>query len=379
MRYFIVLIAFLLLIADRFGFNRQSPEKVITVPDSSISLLFAGDIMAHMPQVNAAFDTATGGYCFDGTFSYVKPVFSEYDFVIANLETTLAGKPYSGYPQFSAPDELALACKNAGIKILETANNHCCDKGKQGITRTIAVLDSMGISHLGTYSDSIERAHKSPLIIEKNGIRVALLNYTFSTNGISAAKPVIVNYIDTSMIASDIAKATLLHSDKIILIMHWGNEYESFPNVNQKTIAVWCFSKGADIIIGSHPHVIQPVVWEKDAKDKVTFFSLGNFVSNQRKSRTDGGMMAGIVLRKSMKKTSVAYAGHYLTWVYNPYIDGRKKYYILPCSAYETDTAFFKTKADFSDMKAYIKGARGLLDSNNVNEKEYLFKNGKWE
>ena len=376
MKYLLSLFVLYLLI-----FNPGTlPEPVFKhSQDTCMTLLFAGDIMGHMPQVNAARDTTTGGYNFDETFRYVKPLFASYDFVIANLETTLAGEPYSGYPQFSSPDAIALGCKNAGITCLATANNHCCDRGKQGLRRTIATLDSLGIMHFGTYADSSERSLKSPLILEKNNIRIAILNYTFSTIGIPVPGPLVVNFIDTCLIASDIAKALAMKVDKIILFVHWGNEYESYPDYYQKNIASYCFTKGADIIIGSHPHVIQPTIWRKDSVDKVVVYSLGNFVSNQRKSRTDGGMMEGLVLHKSKGKTRVKQLGHYLTWVYNPLEGNRRKYYVLPCSVFETDTAFFKNTEQYNTMKAYMAGARTLLDSNNVNESEYRFTGDGWE
>ena len=367
-----------------FLFSSSVFSQQIPAADSinTISLLFAGDIMGHMPQIYAAYDSATKDYNFDETFRYIKPLFADYNFIIANLETTLAGEPYSGYPQFSSPDALALSCKDAGITCLATANNHCCDRGKKGLKRTIATLDSLGILHLGTYSDSSERNLKSPLILQKNNIRIALFNYTFSTNGIPVPEPFIVNFIDTALIALDFAKALSMNADKIIIFVHWGNEYQSFPDYYQKSIAAFCFSKGADIIIGSHPHVIQPVIWVKDSikdRDKVVVYSLGNYVSNQRKSRTDGGMMAGLILQKIKGKTSVKQLGHYLTWVYTPVEKNRKKYYILPCSIAENDSAFFKIANQYDSMKTYTNNARKFLDTNNVNESEYLFIRDHWE
>jgi len=376
-RKLFIVVIILLFGGSVFAQFRSSSDSI-----HSMSLLFAGDIMGHMPQIYAAYDTTTRDYRFDETFRYVKPVFAAYDFVIANLETTLAGKPYSGYPQFSSPDALALACKHAGISCLATANNHCCDRGKKGLVRTISTLDSLGILHFGTYSDSSERNLRSPVIFKKNNIQVALYNYTFSTNGIPVPEPLVVNFIDTTLIARDIAKALAMHADKIIIFVHWDNEYQSFPDINQKLIAAFCFSKGADIIIGSHPHVIQPAIWEKDSvqgRDKVVVYSLGNYVSNQRKSRTDGGMMTGLILQKENGKTVVKQFGHYLTWVYTPVEDNRKKYYILPCSLVENDSAFFKTHAQYDSMKTYMNDARKFLDTNNVNEKEYIFIKEKWE
>lgn len=360
---------FCLLVLSAYSPQYSKPEI-----NTSLTLLFAGDIMGHMPQVEAAYDSATNSYNFDTTFAFIKPVFKLYDFVIANLETTLTGEPYSGYPQFSSPDGLALSCRNAGITCLVTANNHCCDKGKNGLDRTICVLDSFRIPHTGTFRDSLEKSRRSPLILEKNGIRIALVNYTFSTNGIPVPSPFIVNMTDTAVIASDIKKAASMKVDKVIVFMHWGNEYQKIPDENQKSLAEFCFAKGADIIIGSHPHVIQPMVWYKDSTDlneKVVVYSLGNFVSNQRKPGTDGGLMAGITLLKQGNTTAVTDVKYIPTWVYTPVLKQHRRYFILPVSEFENDTAFFQNKELYRAYLSFTDSTRAFLGKNNINISEY--------
>ena len=151
-------------------------------PDSShseqeLSLIFIGDIMGHGPQITSAYSTETKTYDYNSCFQYIKPVMEDADYTIANLEVTLAGEPFKGYPQFSSPDELAVACKNAGINIMVTSNNHTCDRGGKGIVRTVEVLDSLGFMRTGSFKDSTDRKHHTPLIIEKNCFRIALLNY----------------------------------------------------------------------------------------------------------------------------------------------------------------------------------------------------------
>ncbi|NTW26617.1 MAG: CapA family protein, partial [Lentimicrobium sp.] len=140
---------YLLLAATVLGTTRTEkaiPVDPVNAPDStSVTLLFAGDIMQHGPQIEAAWDVTDSAYDYDPCFSYVKPIITAYDIAIANLEVTLAGKPFTGYPQFSAPDELAVAARNAGFDVLATANNHSCDRGKAGVIRTTRVLDSLGI------------------------------------------------------------------------------------------------------------------------------------------------------------------------------------------------------------------------------------------
>ena len=195
----------------------------------TLSLLFAGDLMQHQRQINAA-RTATGGYDYSSYFEYVKDEIQSADFAIANLEVTLGGKPYKGYPAFSAPDEYLTAIHNAGFNVLITANNHSLDRGRKGLERTIQLIDSLKIPHAGTYLNAEERENKYPLLLEKKGFRIAILNYTYGTNGIPVTPPNIVNYIDTTIISKDIEASKTLNPDAIIACMHWGIEYQSLPD-----------------------------------------------------------------------------------------------------------------------------------------------------
>jgi poly-gamma-glutamate capsule biosynthesis protein CapA/YwtB (metallophosphatase superfamily) len=344
--------------------------------DNRLSLLFIGDIMGHDEQIWSAENRETHKYNYDEVFSYIKPVLSEADIAIANFEVTLAGPPYTGYPRFSSPAELAVSCRNAGIDYLVTANNHAADRGNRGIISTITKLDSIGIPHTGTFLNSASRDTLSPLIINRNGFSLALLNYTFSTNGIIVPKPVIVNMLDKSLIASDVQKAKNKNADIIILFLHWGTEYDTIPSAEQKDLAKYFFSIGVDLVIGSHPHVIQKMVWVKNndgGKDGLAVYSLGNFLSNQRKPKTDGGSIVRIELtRNEDNSVKISDAGYYLTWVYTPIVKYRKKFYILPCSQFENNPAFFTSPADFSMMKKFISESRELLNGQNINIKEYF-------
>src|SRR5688500_14521852 len=154
-----------------------------------LSLVFLGDIMQHDSQIADAYDVSSGVYDYTPCFQYIKPYIEAVDLAIGNLEVTLAGKPYKGYPQFSAPDELLVAMKNIGVDVLVTANNHCVDRGRAGLERTIAMLDSFGIQHTGTFRSQAEKNKVHPLIVERRGFKLALLNYTYGTNGLPVSKP----------------------------------------------------------------------------------------------------------------------------------------------------------------------------------------------
>jgi poly-gamma-glutamate synthesis protein (capsule biosynthesis protein) len=366
---------FILLLALPLSAQIQYPEE------QKISLLFIGDIMGHDEQIWSAENRETRKFNYDDVFSYIKPVISEADFAIANFEVTLAGLPYKGYPQFSSPAALADACRNAGIDYLVTANNHSADRGKNGITGTINRLDSLRIPHTGTFSDKASRDSLQPLMIRKKGISAALLNYTYGTNGIMVPDPVIVNMLDKILITNDIEKAKKMDPDVIILFLHWGTEYDTIPSKSQEELADYFFSKDVDLIIGSHPHVVQKMVWYKEdhaLRGKAVVYSLGNFISNQRKPKTDGGSMVRIELTKKENNVSVSNAGFYLTWVYTPIIRYRKKFFILPCSEFEKRADFFANTADYLQMRKFIDDSRRLLYKQNINFREYIFHSNNW-
>ena len=353
--------------------SSESASNVAMQHDSvEITLIFAGDIMQHMPQVDAACNNESGIYSYDSCFRFISPWLSGADLAIANLETTLAGKPYSGYPAFSSPDELVKGLQNAGIDIVGTANNHCCDRGRTGIERTVNMLDSMGMKHMGTYKNSLTYRKTNPLIIRTKGFRLAFLNYTYGTNGIPVPENNVVSLIEKDRMQLDLETAHDSLPDMTIVFIHWGEEYQREPNAFQKDIAKYLFAHGADIIVGSHPHVIQPMEWHKaDSlnKEELVVWSLGNFVSNQRKRFTDGGTMFALTLRKEAGHTIIKDAGYMLTWVYNPLVDGKKQYYILPAARYENDSILLDSQAR-NDLKLFLSDSRELLGSNNLNIKE---------
>jgi poly-gamma-glutamate capsule biosynthesis protein CapA/YwtB (metallophosphatase superfamily) len=352
-----------------------------TTQEEKLTILFTGDIMGHEEQIWAAENREMHSYNYDEVFKYIKPVISEADVAIGNLEVTLAGPPYTGYPAFSSPDQLAVACKNAGFDYLANANNHSADRGKRGVINTINKLDSLGIPHTGTFLNSAARDSLSPLIINRKGKSIALLNYTYGTNGIQVAGPVIINMLDKELISADIRKAQEKKADVIILFLHWGNEYDTIPSKTQTDLAEFFFTKGVDIIIGSHPHVIQKMVWIKNAengKDKLVAYSLGNFVSNQRKPKTDGGTMIRIELTWNGQTFKISNSGYYLSWVYTPMVNYRRMFYILPCSQYENREELFSNHDDYLKMKRFIKGSRNLLYKQNVGIHEYIFNGNSW-
>jgi poly-gamma-glutamate capsule biosynthesis protein CapA/YwtB (metallophosphatase superfamily) len=332
-----------------------------------LSLVFAGDIMQHDSQITSAYDPLSKKYDYTSCFQFIAPLIQAADVAIGNLELTLAGPPYKGYPQFSAPDVLAETLKAAGFDVLVTANNHCVDRGRKGLERTIDVLDTLHIIHTGTFKDITTRSRTYPLIIEKKGFRLSLLNYTYGTNGISVPQPNVVNQIDTALIHKDLIKAKEQNPDAIIVFFHWGSEYMSEPNVQQKALTEICFKQGAKLVIGSHPHVLQPMQWRKQ-EDVLVAFSLGNFVSGQRLRFRDGGVMVNVELEKvshpdSLSHTSIKNASYDLEWVYK---DSSKDSYILPLRDFENDSVFIKDETSRELIKQFARDSRSLFEVHNI-------------
>lgn len=339
---------------------------------SQLTLLFAGDIMGHEEQIAGAWSSSAKKYNYEPTFRYVKPLAEEADIAIANLEVTLAGEPYRGYPQFSSPDALATAARDAGFDVFLQANNHALDRGKAGFVRTLTILDSLQIIHTGTFLNPVNRHKDHPLILERNGIRIALLNYTYSTNGISIPKPYIINRIDTALIRRDLKKARLANPHYIFVALHWGEEYQRNESVHQKNWANFILKNGADAIIGSHPHVVQPISFyagKDSGEKKIIVYSQGNFVSNQRAQYKDGGILIELKLQKTDDQVFPIEIAYIPTWVYRSDSAQTYQFTILPVSLYEKNSAFFHLSdhdkyklAQFaSDTRQHLKNVRERL------------------
>jgi poly-gamma-glutamate synthesis protein (capsule biosynthesis protein) len=257
-------------------------------------LVFAGDFMQHVTQIGAARQ-ADGRLDYSESFEHVRGIFASADVAVLNLETTLAPHPpYTGYPRFRSPPQIAGALKDAGIDIAVLANNHICDNGLAGVAATVALLDSCRIASTGAFADSAQYGARHPLRFEANGLRFALLNYTYGTNGMPVPRPALVNFIDTVAIAADLSAIGRDTTDCVIVFFHWGDEYARSPGESQKALDAFCRQRGVDVVIGSHPHVVQPYEEHRDADGitrAVTVYSLGNLVSNQRWRYSDGGLI----------------------------------------------------------------------------------------
>ena len=354
------------------SFTFKTPKVISSCSDSitTIHLVFTGDLMCHSPQFQYA-KTGVDSFNFNTVYSYTAGLLSNADFTFGNLETVTAGKKagYSGYPLFNSPDAFVNALKNAGFDFLFTSNNHALDKGIKGVTRTIDILDKNHLMHTGTFVS--EKDRDSIRIINLKGINIAVLSYSYGVNGnlIPKGKEYSINLIDTVLIKKDIMRAKEKSPDLILVYFHFGSEYERTPSKQQVEIVNKTVSYGADIIIGSHPHVIQSYSVLKGYHNLDSVFvaySLGNFISNQRRRYTDAGLILNLNVTKNFTKDSVFISDYSFipTWVYKGETGQGNEFFILPSeSAFSDSLPSFITPSDISKMKQAYFDTESLLNT----------------
>lgn len=367
----------------------EPPEpSVPEITEITATLAVAGDAMSHMPMTEDAYDAASGAYDYSHLFSAVAPWLQDADYAVANLETTLSGAPYSGYPNFNSPDNLAYSLRDAGIDLLSTANNHTKDKGYDGIFRTLDVLDEAGVAHVGTYRSQEERdANHGIVVADVGGISVAFLSYTYGLNGysISEEKKFSVNLFnldytttlvepDYDLLAEDLAAAEALNTDLVAVIMHWGAEYLDGPTVHQEKVAKFMIAHGADLLLGGHPHVLEPyttmTVQDEDGTEHTGFvcYSLGNFVSAQNQARTETTAILRLTLHKDLLsgETTVQSVDYVPCYMLDRELgcDG-KRFYLLDThasmQAYESGEAPLVTASVYAALQKSLNHAHAIL------------------
>ena len=274
--------------------------------DTSFNLTAVGDIMCHNTQYIDAYNSNTGKYDFSYVFDDINHYIKNSDITVANLETTFAGedKGYSNYPRFNTPDALAYNLKKLGVDVISTAGNHSLDYGFDGLSRTIDVLNLADISHVGTYKTQEER----DTIVFKyvKGIKIAFINYAYGTNGITipSDKTFCINLIDKDLIKKDIENAKSQNADMIVASIHWGIEYSTVPNDTQNELADFLFQNGVNIILGTHPHVLQKMekrtvtLEDGTTQDGFIIYSLGNFISDQNAKNTRTSIILDLKITK---------------------------------------------------------------------------------
>ena len=353
--------------------NSEENEKE-EAEDTTFSLCAIGDIMCHNTQYQDAYNSDSDSYDFSYVFDDISLYTKTADLCIGNLETTFAGKDrgYSSYPTFNTPDELASNLKKLGLDVLTTANNHCLDKGIDGLNRTIDILNDADISHLGTYKSQEER--DTVLIKYVKGLKIAFINYTYETNGITVPsdKTYCVNLIDNDLILKDINSAKEQNADIIVACMHWGTEYNTSPSSSQKETADFLFKNGVDIVLGGHPHVLQPMekrtvmLDDGTTKDGFIIYSLGNFMADQNAKNTKDSIILDLTITKHVDGTVTIDKAEYIPiYLYKDSSSKEKKFKILNIEKsilnYDSGISTNIDKALYNTLKKELENIKNIV------------------
>ena len=354
--------------------NSQIAVSTSTKKNITINMAFTGDIMCHNTIYNDAFDKQTNSYDFSYIFDDIKYNIQTADISIGNLETTFAGasKGYSSYPTFNTPENLAYTLKKVGFDVLSTANNHCYDSGYNGIESTIDYLDDADISHTGTYKS--EEDQNKILIKNVKGIKIAFLSFTYGTNGIKVPsdKSYSVNLIDKNLIKKQLSLATEQNPDMICVSMHWGTEYQTTPNAEQKDLTNFLFENGADIIIGNHPHVLQNfekreiTLNDGSKKDGLVIYSLGNFLADQNKKYTRDSAILNLSVTKNIdEKIEINSVKYIPTYIYKDTSKSSQKFKIInlenAIESYEAGYSPNLSKNTYTTFKTELENIKKIL------------------
>lgn len=298
---------------------------------ADVELLFVGDVMAHLPQVEAA-QVGPERYDFGPHFAPVEPLFGRADFVVANLETTLSPRPpYGGYPAFATPDRLAHDLAAAGVDFVTLANNHIVDRGAEGVLHTIAALDNARIGHAGAAMEALHQGNIGGQVVVVGGVKIALLAYTYGVNG-SIPDDAQVALIEQGRVVADLARLPE-DVDLVVALLHWGNEYHRTPSDYQRQVAEWMRAAGVDLIVGSHPHVVQPFEEWRGSDDQCVggvYYSLGNFISNQNDRHTDYGLAARVRVQKMANAEPTLTLSADTLYRHRYWLDGRQYFRVSP-------------------------------------------------
>ena len=363
----------------------STPPALETEQPVSLRISAVGDVMVHKPQIPAQYDEATGTYNFDNNFEYVKKYLQQADLALCNLETTFAGGTYTGYPVFNAPESLAQALKTAGFDVALTANNHIMDKGLSGMKRTLEIARDAGLKTAGTRLDG----EKDYTILDVKGVKIGIVAYLYETPAIRDSATINGNEIskeawellntfnyhtldeDLQKVKQSIENARADGAEIVVCYFHWGEEYQRSPNEYQQYMAMETAKYGADLIFASHPHVLQGLeMFTPEGTDRKVpvFYSMGNFISNQRTETLDNryteqGMIAEVQLefmKSSGQILSVEMSAVPL-WVDKYKKNGKDVYTIIPRDGTRGENPSLTESGHLSRAQQALDDINGVL------------------
>ena len=317
--FWLIALMLTLSVALSTGSTEAVPTRIprMAVPEAPVKLRTAriravGDLMMHKKQLEIARQE-DGGYDFHPQYELIADSLGDADYTIANLETTVGkyGKmAYSGFPMFNAPETYLDAVKDAGVDFLTLANNHMLDRYFDGMTRTVDLVDRWGFDHGGAYRTPEER--DEPVVVDVNGIKIGMLCYTQMTNGMERfcktdPKEYGIGYLRSGDFDADVQRLREAGAEVVIAMPHWGQEYRRKPEANTVSLAKKLVAAGVDVVLGSHPHMVQPVEYvtarTRDGEERtgLVAYSLGNFISNMAVQYTDSGIILDFTLREKQE------------------------------------------------------------------------------
>jgi len=309
-------------------------------PAVHATLVFAGDLLMHTPLGASVLDPATGRYDFSSLFAPISPYVAEGDLAAADLETVLAGadRGYTGYPRMNSPNDLAAEVAESGFDLIATATNHSLDQGWDGLIATAAALDAAGLAHAGSYRSAAERG--TPLVLDVGGVKVAFLAYTEWLNGLPLPtdRPYAVGLLERDQVRDDVRRARAAGAELVVAQVHWGSEYMRQPSRPQREAARMLLEEGVDVIVGSHPHVVQPIVRLTVDRGGRPFsgyvaYSLGNLVSTQIWRYSDSGLLLYVDIAKGATGARVTGLRYLPVYVQRGWEGGRRVYRVVPVDA----------------------------------------------
>ena len=385
---FIILLIFIIFIFNKYNKNantnteNNSTETTLsnkntkqdTAEPITFTLTSLGDTLCHNTQYWDAYNSKTDEYDFSYVYEDIKNYTLSSDITIGSLETTFAGKEkgYSNYPTFNTPDSLATALKDIGVDVVSLAGNHALDYGYTGLCRTIDVFDNIGLSHLGTYKTAEDQ--EKILIKDVKGVKIAFINYTYGTNGIPlpSGKDFCVNLIDKDFIKKQINQAKEQNVDMIVACMHWGTEYRTTANSEQKDLANFLFENGVDVILGNHPHVLEPMekktitLQDGTTKDVFVVYALGNFTADQRDEITrDSAILNLTITKNSDGKISIDKVNYIPIYMYKNTNISTHKFKILDIEKtikdYEEGKTTSINSTVYNNLKKQLEKIKSIL------------------
>lgn len=363
------------LLENRSDSSNTSSDSSSTSDSSrSFTLCAIGDVMCHNTQYWDAYVKSTGEYDFSYVFKDIVKYTMSPDITVGSLETSFAGadRGYSNYPTFNSPDNLAYSLRQIGVDVLSTAGNHCLDMGYSGLCRTIDVLDGYGISHLGTYKTQDEQ--KQILYNYVKGTKIAFVNYTYGTNGIPIpdGKEFCVNLINKDLIKTQLDTAKSEGADIIVACMHWGTEYRTTANSEQEELADFLFQNGVDVILGNHPHTLEPMekrtvtLADGSTKDCFVIYALGNFICDQNYENTRNSIILNLrITHSSDNKISIDRVTYTPIHIYkNPNLS-IQRFKVLDIEkaidSYEDGSDTSIGKAKYDDLKVQLEKIKSIV------------------